>query len=407
MRKIWKQVNLGDVFASITNGINCDQKSNSGSQLVTRIETISQGVINLDRIGRADLHEKDLSKYRMLRNDILFSHINSPIHVGKTALFEIDDEVYHGVNLLRMRTIDEVNPKFLRYFLLHLYTSGFWRTVAKQSVNQASVNQKDISAVPFSYPSLEKQHEIVEKLDCAFTEIDLLEANLSLGEEKADELFQSLLSDSFGAYQANATPLQEHSIGEVCEVGDGNHSSKYPTKSEMIFSGVPFIRAQNIVNGAVDDTNILYISRQKHEALRKGHLKEGDILITNRGEIGKLAIVPLKFDGSNLNSQIAWLRCRKEVNNAYLYYFLKSEKARRIFDSGTSGSALQQLTISKLKEIKVPVVSLLDQRAIVKRLDIAFAEIESLKVQIKAEKSFAVALRQSLLANSLIQEKVA
>ena len=91
--------------------------------------------------------------------------------------------------------------------------------------------------------------------------------------------------------------------------------------------------------------------------------------------------------------------------NSYLYYFLKSESARRIFDSGTSGSALQQLTISKLKEIKVPIVSLSDQEAIVKKLDSAFAEIDSLRAQFKKDKSLAVSLRQSLLSSAFTKDE--
>ena len=89
--KNWTEATLGQVFRSITNGVNCDQKSNTGRHLVTRIETISKSKVNLERIGRATLSEKELQKYRLQRNDILFSHINSPIHVGKTALFDLDD----------------------------------------------------------------------------------------------------------------------------------------------------------------------------------------------------------------------------------------------------------------------------------------------------------------------------
>ena len=292
---------------------------------------------------------------------------------------------------------------------LDRYLFYFLQTIDARDLCQdqayPSLNRDQIAGIEVPLPSLEKQREIVEKLDSAFTEIELLEGNLTLGEEKADQILQSLLNDSFSADNIHSSPLQEQSIDEICEVGDGNHSSKYPTKNEMISTGVPFIRAQNIVNGTVDDTDILYISPQKHESLRKGHLRTGDILITNRGEIGKLAIVPLEFDGSNLNSQIAWLRCKKEVSNSYLYYFLKSGSARRIFDSGTSGSALQQLTISKLKEIKVPIVSQSEQKAIVKTLNSAFAEIESLRGQLKIEKSLAITLRQSLLSSAFTQEE--
>jgi type I restriction enzyme S subunit len=202
--KNWTQATLGDVFASITNGVNCDQKSDAGKHSVTRIETISKGVVNFDRIGHADLSERDLIKYRLHRNDILFSHINSPIHVGKTAIFDSDYEIYHGVNLLRIRTVEAVNPKFLKYFLLQLFISGYWLRVAKQSVNQASVNQKDISTVLFSYPPLDKQFEIVEKLDSAFTEIELLKEKIKMEKDHAAALRQSLLSSAFSQEEVAA-----------------------------------------------------------------------------------------------------------------------------------------------------------------------------------------------------------
>jgi len=56
--------------------------------------------------------------------------------------------------------------------LVSLFQNGYWRRTAKQSVNQASVNQKDIKSVPFSYPSLPEQQRIVAKLEAAFAEIE-------------------------------------------------------------------------------------------------------------------------------------------------------------------------------------------------------------------------------------------
>ena len=84
-------------------------------------------------------------------------------------------------------------------------------------------------------------------------------------------------------------------LKNICLIGDGNHSSKYPKKSEMVESGVPFIRGTNIVNGELSSNDVLYISHEKHLQLKKGHLKAGDVLFTNRGEIGKVAIVNEEF----------------------------------------------------------------------------------------------------------------
>ena len=123
----------------------------------------------------------------------------------------------------------------------------------------------------------------------------------------------------------------EKTVSDICTIGDGNHSSKYPKASEMVPSGVPFIRGMNLVDGKISDQDLLFISEKKHQQLKKGHLKAGDVLITNRGEIGKVAIVDNAFDGANLNSQIAWLRCHHQLEPKFLFYFLQSGAMKQHF----------------------------------------------------------------------------
>jgi type I restriction enzyme M protein len=153
-------------------------------------------------------------------------------------------------------------------------------------------------------------------------------------------------------------------LGEVCEVGDGNHSSNYPKANEMVGEGVPFIRGVNLIDGTVSNENIKYITKEKHEKLKKGHLKENDVLFTNRGEIGKTAIIPKEFHGANLNSQIAWLRSKSlELNPKYLFNILNS---KIIQDSISSeGATLKQFTIKSLKTLQIPLPPLEVQEQIV------------------------------------------
>jgi restriction endonuclease S subunit len=383
MTEVWKDSFLGEVFESITNGVNCDQKSNLGKHLVTRIETISKGAVDLERIGRADLNEKDLTKYRLIENDILFSHINSPIHVGKTALFDRKEEVYHGVNLLRLRTIKDVNPKFLRYFLLFLYTSGFWRTIAKQSVNQASVNQKDISAVLFSYPSLEKQAEIVEKIDSAFAEIDSLETNLKLSEDKTNQLLQSLLSAEYTLAGIPVVPLER-----LVDILDNQRIPINSTERLQRLGNVPYYGATGQV-GTID----------------KAIFNETLILL---GEDG----VPF-FDSTKhkayeisgpswVNNHAHVLRAKPEmVAQRYLLHFLN------IFNySGyVNGATRLKLTQGDMKRIPVPHPNMETQEKIVLKIDSAFEGIKNLTEQINQKKDFALALRQSLLNSAYTQEE--
>ena len=175
-------------------------------------------------------------------------------------------------------------------------------------------------------------------------------------------------------------------LGDVCQIGDGNHSSNYPKASEMVDAGIPFLRAGNIQDGNVVDRNMKFISPEKHEILKKGHLRKGDLLITNRGEIGKLAIVPKEFHGANLNSQIVWLRPDERLLSSYLYYYLKSPAISSSLYAQQTGTALQQLTIRKIRSIEIFVPSIAEQQRIVAKLDAVFAEIDTLISNIQINK---------------------
>ena len=172
----------------------------------------------------------------------------------------------------------------------------------------------------------------------------------------------------------------------------------------MVNSGVPFIRGTNLVDGHISDADILYISKEKHQNLKKGHLKEGDVLFTNRGEIGKVAIVDKRFDGANLNSQIAWLRCGDDLLPEYLFHFLQSQEMRNHFLQTKSGAALQQFTITMIKSVLISFPSISEQKRIVAILNEAFSGIS--QAVANAEKNLANAreLFESYLNNVFTQK---
>jgi len=172
-------------------------------------------------------------------------------------------------------------------------------------------------------------------------------------------------------------------LEEVCIIGDGNHSGNYPKSKEMVFEGVPFIRGTNLIDGKVSADDMRFITSEKHEILKKGHLKTGDILFTNRGQVGKKAIVDKRFDGANLNSQVAWFRCNEHINNRYMFYNLESPEVLSFISKNTNGTALQQLTIRQIRKLQLVVPPLTEQKQIVEILDKAFTAIDQAKANIE------------------------
>jgi type I restriction enzyme, S subunit len=250
MKSGWQTSTLGDVLAVLRNGVNCKQDKSGKGDRISRIETISDASFDLEKVGYTKLSERDKQRYRLQPGDILFSHINSAVHVGKTAVFDSTEPIYHGVNLLLMRPKDTVTSAYLEHALKFLFQSGYWRGVCKQSVNQASVNQQDISRVEISYPkSLPEQQRIVGVLDEAFEGIATARANAEKNLQNARAVFESHLQSVF---TQRGKGWVEKPIAECFKVRSGEF---LPAKA-MVEAGDFDVYGGNGVNGRHNQKNL-------------------------------------------------------------------------------------------------------------------------------------------------------
>lgn len=149
-------------------------------------------------------------------------------------------------------------------------------------------------------------------------------------------------------------------------ISDGNYSSKYPKKEEFIENGVPFVSSNNLKDGRIVWENMKYISPQQHATLKKGHLKNKDVLLVTRGNtIGATAFVTCRFAGANINAQLVLLRADNTViDPAYLYFFVSSETFFKNVQSFSSGTAQPQLPIGALKRMPLSLPPITTQRKI-------------------------------------------
>jgi type I restriction enzyme S subunit len=268
--------------------------------------------------------------------------------------------------------------------------------LSKKTTGVDSIAFADVKKIPVPVPSLKEQERIVKLLD----EADELRKLRAQADRRTAALIHALFHEIFGDSLNNSTGLEIKELRSVCIIGDGNHSSNYPKASEMLSSGIPFIRAVNLQDGKLDVADMRYISQEKHLKLKKGHLKSGDVLFSNRGEIGKLAIVPDEFDNSNLNSQLAWLRPGEAILSQYLFSLLSSAGYQAGFRRSQQGAALQQFTIKQLSAIKVPIPPMPLQQEFAQRV----SEIRELETAQAASRQRVEHLFQSMQHRAFNQE---
>ena len=198
---------IGDVFSFIRNGANIKQGEDDSGYPITRIETISNRVVDRNKMGYAGVTDLEkYSEYVLQDGDILMSHINSEKHLGKTALYRQQDgeTIIHGMNLLCLRP--NSNILLSDYAFYFLSSDAFFRQVpniTKKSVNQASFTVSALKDLMITVPGLELQEKIVNRLK-------KLDALLEIRKQqflKLDELVKSRFIEMFGDPITNSNKL--------------------------------------------------------------------------------------------------------------------------------------------------------------------------------------------------------
>lgn len=152
------------------------------------------------------------------------------------------------------------------------------------------------------------------------------------------------------------------------EIIDGDRGKNYPKQNEFLENGYClFLSATNVTRNGFSFENCQYITQEKHDALRKGTVDRGDIILTTRGTLGNVAYYSdnVNFENMRINSGMVTIKADPDfLLSSYLYYFVKSD----IFQSQVlglqSGAAQPQIPIRDIKKIALNYPDLPTQKQI-------------------------------------------
>ena len=188
--KGWEKQKIGDCFSYIKNGANIKQDKSQRGLPITRIETLSNGVFNRDRMGYAGITDKTRYEQYILQDmDLLMSHINSKAYIGRTVLYrKKEGEVFiHGMNLLRLIPLPVLDSVFFCYLTKTDYVKEKIASIRKDAVNQSSFAISDLKKIDIPIPPMALQQAFAEKVEAIERQKELI--NQSLREVKT--LFDS------------------------------------------------------------------------------------------------------------------------------------------------------------------------------------------------------------------------
>ncbi|WP_296191973.1 MULTISPECIES: restriction endonuclease subunit S [unclassified Psychrobacter] len=169
---------------------------------------------------------------------------------------------------------------------------------------------------------------------------------------------------------------------------DGDRGKNYPNKSQLLTSGYcVFLNTSNVRKGWFDFSKVEFIDEVKDKELRKGKVKNNDLILTTRGTVGNVALITedIPFENIRINSGMVIVRTTTSTLNPYfLLLFFRSNLFEKQCLSHGSGSAQPQLPISALKYISLPDLDIKYQEKIVSTIRALDKKIE-INNQINAE----------------------
>jgi type I restriction enzyme S subunit len=194
----WRSVTLDEAMSECRNGLTYRNNPELAGFPVSRIETISKGEIDFEKVGYGGVALEGNQKHLLKPGDILFSHINSMLHVGKVAIYKSGmPALLHGMNLLRITPSDDFVPEFFFYlFQSSDVRKQIW-SKAKHAVNQASINIGELKTVVIPKPPKDEQYKIVELLEDHLSRLDVSVSVADGIEKQSNGLRRSLLQAAF------------------------------------------------------------------------------------------------------------------------------------------------------------------------------------------------------------------
>ena len=192
----WKWVKIGDVCHNVEYG------SAAKSKKVGKVPVLRMGNIQNGRFDWSDLvftdDEKEIKKYLLKKNDVLFNRTNSAELVGKTAIYKGERPAIFAGYLIRINRIEElIDADYLTYYLNTQSAKQFGNTVRSFGVNQSNINGTKLKTYPIPLPQLKEQQKIVEELESKLTICDKIEETISQSLQQAETLKQSILKKAF------------------------------------------------------------------------------------------------------------------------------------------------------------------------------------------------------------------
>jgi len=183
---------------------------------------------------------------------------------------------------------------------------------------------------------------------------------------------------------------------------DGNHGELYPKSNEFKANGVPYIGANDFVDGMVSFKRCKFLSPERAKIFRKGVAKDQDVLFAHNATVGPVALLKTTEDFVILSTTATYFRCNADkLDNQYLFYALQAPAFVSQYQAVMAQSTRFQVPITTQRKLRLVLAPVTEQRAISTALSDVDALLSKIDQLIAKKRDLKQANMQKLLTGHI------
>ena len=163
--KGWKVVTIGDIVTEVRYGTSKPAVEGGKYPYLRMNNLTADGHLDLNDLKYIDISDDEVEKCVVRKGDVLFNRTNSIDLVGKTAVFDLQDDMVIAGYIIRVRLNEKILPEVLSQYMNLEALKDILRSMAKGAVNQANINAQELQSIRVYVPGIELQKQFVEMKD--------------------------------------------------------------------------------------------------------------------------------------------------------------------------------------------------------------------------------------------------
>jgi type I restriction enzyme S subunit len=304
-----------------------------------------------------------------MADDVLVAKITPCFENGKiaqakpTRRFGFASTEFHVIRTHRF----ELDPRYLVHYLRQERIRKEGERKMTGSAGQRRVPVHFLANLNVPLPPLPEQRRIAEILDKA----DELRAKRRAALKKLDELAQSIFLDMFGDPATNPKGWPIKQLGDVA-----TEVYRYPTyyDIEYVVDGVPEVRGE-LLNAdgsiATDRARLRFISPQTSARFPKTVLAAGDLIMTVRGTIGKIGLVPPDLAGANITANLIRIAFdHNRLDPVFAWHSTQTSSFKAQLLAACSSTTILTIKAPDLRRIRIALPPIDLQRKFAERVKV-------------------------------------